>query len=49
MFDDKIITDEIQLQLMCLLFLYVKNILSQYKIDDMIKMSLKFLSLEKIN
>lgn len=34
---EKVVTYDIQVQLMCLFYLYVKNILSQYKIDDMIK------------
>ena len=37
MFDDKIITDEIQLQLMCLIYIYVKYVLIQYNIDKILK------------
>lgn len=34
---ERITTDEIQLQLMCLIYLYVKNVLIQYDIDRILK------------
>lgn len=45
---EKVVTYDIQVQLMCLFYLYVKNILPQYKIDDMIKNEFKIFKFRKV-
>lgn len=45
---ERAVTYDIQVQLMCLIYLYVKNILPQYKIDDMIKNEFKIFKFRKV-
>lgn len=44
----RVVTYDIQIQLMCLLYLYIKNILPQYKIDDIIKNEFKIFKFRKV-
>ncbi len=45
---ERIVTDEIQLQLMCLIYLYVKNVLIQYNIDEILKDEFKKFKFRKV-
>lgn len=45
---ERIVTDEIQLQLMCLIYLYIKNVLIQYDIDEMLKDEFKKFKFRKV-